>query len=64
MSKTYKPQYCYILSFGLGKVFEHFITEDEVDFTTEELLKKHGLNEDECSVMYSTDKLYLEHLED
>lgn len=64
MNTIYKPQYCYILSFGLGKVFEHFITEDEVDFTTEELLKKHGLNEDECSVMYSTDKLYLEHLED
>lgn len=59
-----KSKYCYILSYGLGKVFEHFITEDEVDLTTEELLKKHGLNEDECSVMYSTDKLNLEPLED
>lgn len=57
-------EYCYILSFGLGKVFEHFITEDEVNLTTEEILKKHGLNEDECSVMYSTDKLNLEPLED
>ena len=57
-------EYCYILSYGLGKVFEHFITEDEVTLTTEELLKKHGLNEDECSVMYSTDKLNLEILED
>lgn len=64
MNTIYKPQYCYILSFGLGKVFEHFITEDEVDFTTEELLKKHGLNEDECSIMYSTDKLNLETLAD
>lgn len=57
-------KYCYILSYGLGKVFEHFITEDEVDLTTEELLKKHGLNEDECSVMYSNNKLNLENLED
>ena len=64
MNTIYKPQYCYILSFGLGKVFEHFITEDEVNLTTEEILKKHCLNEDECSVMYTTDKLYLEHLED
>lgn len=57
-------KYCYILSLGLNKVFEHFITEDEVNLTTEELLKKHGLNEDECSIMYSTDKLNLETLED
>ena len=57
-------EYCYILSYGLGKVFEHAITKDEVNLTTEEILKKHGLNEDECSVMYSTDKLNLESLED
>ena len=57
-------EYCYILSYALGKVFEHLITEDEVNLTTEEILKKHGLNEDECSVMYSTDKLNLEPLED
>lgn len=57
-------KYCYILSYGLGKVFEHFITEDEVNLTTEEILKKHGFNEDECSIMYSTDKLNLEPLED
>lgn len=63
-AKTHITQYCYILSLGLGKVFEHFITEDEVDLTTEELLKKHGLNEDECSVMYSNNKLNLENLED
>ena len=64
IDETYKPKYCYILSYGLGKVFEHFITEDEVNLTTEEILKKHGFNEDECSVMYSTDKLNLEPLED
>lgn len=63
-AKTHITQYCYILSFGLGKVFEHFITEDEVNLTTEEILKKHGLNEDECSVMYSNNKLNLEPLED
>lgn len=57
-------EYCYILSYGLGKMFEHFITEDEINLTTEEILKKHGLNEDECSIMYSTDKLNLEPLED
>lgn len=57
-------EYCYILSYGLGKVFEHFITEDEVNLTTEEILEKHGLNADERSVMYSTDKLNLEPLED
>ena len=59
-----RAEYCYVLSYGLGKVFEHLITEDEISLTTEEILKKHGLNEDECSVMYSTDKLNLEPLED
>lgn len=34
------------------------------ELTIEEILKKHGLNEDECSIMYSTDKLNLEPLED
>lgn len=57
-------QYCYILNYNIGKVFEHFITEDEVNLTTEELLKKHGLNEDECSIMYSNNKLNLESLKD
>lgn len=64
MNETYKPKYCYILSYGLGKIFKHFITEDEVDLTTEELLKKHGLNEDECNIMYSINELELESLED
>lgn len=63
-NKNYKSEYCYILSFGLGKIFKHLITEDEVDLTTEELLKKHGLNEDECSIMYASNNLELELLED
>lgn len=58
------PEYVYILSFSLGKVFEHCIIDDETELSSEELLKKHGLNADECSIMYSTDKLELESLED
>lgn len=57
-------EYCYILGYGLGKIFEHLITEDEINLTTEEIFNKHGLNEDECSIMYATDKLNLEPLED
>lgn len=64
MNEIYEPEYCYILSYGLGKIFKHFITEDEFNLTTEELLKKYGLNEDECSIMYTSNNLELELLED
>lgn len=63
-NKTYIPEYCYILAFGIGKVFKHLLKEDEVDLNTEELLKKYGLNEDECSIMYASNNLELELLED
>lgn len=57
-------EYCYVLDYNTGKVFKHCITKDEVDLTTEELLKKYGLNEDECSIMYASNNLELELLED
>lgn len=57
-------EYCYVLDHNTGKIFKHRITEDEVDLTTEELLKKYGLNEDECSIMYTSNNLELELLED
>lgn len=64
VNNNYKPEYCYILSYSLSKIFEYCITEDEVELNLEELLRKHGLNVDECSFMYSSDKLNLEPLED
>lgn len=63
-SSNINTQYCCILNYNTGKVFKHCITEDEVDLTTEELLKKYGFNEDECSIMYSSNNLELELLED
>lgn len=63
-SESHITQYCCILDHNTGKVFKHCITEDEVNLSTEELLKKYGLNEDECSIMYASNNLELELLED
>lgn len=56
-------EYCCILDHSTGEVFKHCITEDEVDLTTEELLKKYGFKEDECSIMYTSNNLELKLLE-
>lgn len=63
MSKTQTSEYCYILNYNTGEVFKHHITEDEVNLTTEELLKKYGFKETECHIMYSSNNLELKLLE-
>lgn len=63
-SSGINAQYCCILDFNTGKVFKHCITEDEINLTTEELLDKYGFNEDECSIMYTSNNLELELLKD
>ena len=61
--KTPITHYCCILNYNTGKVYKHCITEDEVNLTTEELLKKYGFKESECSIMYASNNLELELLE-
>lgn len=61
--KTRITQYCYILNYNTGEAFKHHITEDEVNLTTEELLKKYGFKETECHIMYSSNNLELKLLE-
>ena len=61
--KTPITHYCCILNYNTGKVYKHCITEDEVNLTTEELLKKYGFKESECSIMYTSNNLELKLLE-
>ena len=61
--KTPITHYCCILNYNTGKVYKHCITKDEVNLTTEELLKKYGFKESECSIMYASNNLELELLE-
>ena len=61
--KTDVTQYCCILDFNTGKAFKHFITEDEANLNTVELLRKYGFKETECSVMYTSNNLELTLLE-
>ena len=62
-SSGINAQYCCILDFNTGKVFKHCITEDEVNLTSNELLYKYGFKADECSIMYTSNNLELELLE-
>ena len=52
--------YLYILEFSYPAIYEIELTEEDQKLTSYELLKKHGLKEDNCHFMYTKDKLELE----
>ena len=52
--------YLYVLDFSYPALYEIELTEEDENLTTEEILKKRGLKEDNCHFMYTKDKLELE----
>ena len=58
-----KFSYLYILDYLCPGIYEIKLTEEDNDLNTEEILKKYDLKVDNCSYMYSMDKLELLTLE-
>ena len=51
--------YLYILEFSYPAIYEIELTEEDQELTSDEILKKHGLKEDNCHFMYSKNELEL-----
>ena len=54
--------YMYILDFSYSGIYELELTEEDETLTTDELLEKYGLKENNCQYMFSENKLELETL--
>ena len=52
--------YLYVLDFSYPGIYEIELTEEDQKLTSNEILEKHGLKEDNCNFMYTKDKLELE----
>ena len=51
--------YLYILEFSYLAIYEIELTEEDQKLTSNEILKKRGLKEDNCNFMYTKNKLEL-----
>lgn len=51
--------YLYILEFSYPAIYEIELTEEDQKLTSDEILEKHGLKEDNCNFMYTKNKLEL-----
>ena len=51
--------YLYILEFSYSAIYEIELTEEDQKLTSNEILEKHGLKEDNCNFMYTKNKLEL-----
>lgn len=59
-----RMEFLYALDYGSSSIYE-IIVNEEVDLgeeSTEEILKKHGLDIDSCVVMWSAEKLSIKTL--
>ena len=56
--------YLYILEFSYPGIYEIELTEEDQKLTSNEILEKHDLKEDNCHFMYTKDKLELETIKD
>lgn len=54
-----KFSYLYILEFSYPAIYEIELTEEDQKLTSDEILEKHGLKEDNCNFMYTKNKLEL-----
>ena len=52
--------YLYVLDYSYPAIYEIELTEEDQKLTSNEILEKHGLKEDNCNFMYTKDKLELE----
>lgn len=51
--------YLYVLEFSYPAIYEIELTEEDQKLTSNEILEKHGLKEDNCNFMYTKNKLEL-----
>ena len=56
--------YLYVFNFSYPALYEIELTEEDENLTTEEILKKRGLKEDNCQFMYTEHKVELETIKD
>lgn len=56
--------YLYVFDFSYPALYEIELTEEDENLTTEEILKKRGLKEDNCQFMYTEHKVELETIKD
>uniref|UniRef100_A0AAU8MKH6 Uncharacterized protein n=1 Tax=Geladintestivirus 5 TaxID=3233137 RepID=A0AAU8MKH6_9CAUD len=54
-----KYGYLYVLEFSYPGIYEIELTEEDQTFTSDEILEKYGLKEDNCHFMYTENKLEL-----
>lgn len=54
--------YMYILDFSYPGIYEIELTEEDENLTSNEILKKYGLKENNCNYMFTENKLELETL--
>ena len=47
-------EYCYILDYSDSTICKIELTEEEKELETEDLLKRHGLDIDQCAFMFSS----------
>lgn len=62
MEENNNNNYMYILDFLYPGIYEIELTEEDENLTTNELLKKYGLKENNCNYMFTENKLELETL--
>ena len=51
--------YLYVLEFSYPAIYEIELTEEDQNLTSDKILEKHGLKEDNCHFMYSKNELEL-----
>ena len=51
--------YLYVLDFSYPGIYEIKLTEEDQKLTSDEILEKRGLKEDNCHFMYTENKLEL-----
>ena len=51
--------YLYIFDYSSPTIYEIELTEEDQKLTSDEILEKHGLKEDNCHFMYTENKLEL-----
>ncbi len=56
--------YLYVLDFSYPGIYEIELTEEDKKLTSNEILKKYGLKEDNCHFMYTENKLELSTLKE
>ena len=56
--------YLYVFDFSYPALYEIELTKEDENLTTEEILKKRGLKEDNCQFMYTENKVELETIKD